>query len=47
MTEKPVRTEMPNQIELSVVNKFRREICTKFLKDIKECAAKLQTEFRI
>lgn len=31
-----VRTEMPNQIELSVVIKFRREIWTKFLKGIKE-----------
>ena len=36
MTERPVRTEMPNQIELSVVGKFRREIWTKFLKGIKE-----------
>lgn len=36
MTEKPVRTEMPNSIELSVVGKFRREIWTKFLKGIKE-----------
>ncbi len=36
MTERPVRTEMPNAIELSVVNKFRREIWTKFLKGIKE-----------
>ena len=36
MTERPVRTEMPNNIELSVVNKFRREIWTKFLKGIKE-----------
>ena len=36
MTERPVRTEMPNQIELSVVNRFRREIWTKFLKGIKE-----------
>ena len=36
MTERPVRTEFPNQIELSVVNKFRREIWTKFLKGIKE-----------
>ena len=36
MTERPVRTEMPNSIELSVVNKFRREIWTKFLKGIKE-----------
>ena len=35
MTERPVRTEMPNSIELSVVNKFRREIWTKFLKGIK------------
>ena len=36
MTERPVRTEMPNSIELSVVGKFRREIWTKFLKGIKE-----------
>ncbi len=36
MTERPARTEMPNVIELSVVNKFRREIWTKFLKGIKE-----------
>ena len=36
MTEKPVRTEMPNEIELSVVNKFRKTIWTKFLKGIKE-----------
>ena len=36
MTEKPVRTEMPNSIEPSVVGKFRREIWTKFLKGIKE-----------
>ena len=36
MTERPVRTEMPNRIELSVVGKFRREIWTKFLKGIKE-----------
>ena len=36
MTERPVRTEMPNAIELSVVSKFRREIWTKFLKGIKE-----------
>lgn len=36
MTERPVRTEMPNSIELSVVNKFRREIWTKYLKGIKE-----------
>ena len=36
MTKRPVRTEMPNQIELSVVGKFRREIWTKFLKGIKE-----------
>ena len=36
MTERPVRTEMPNSIELSVVGKFRREIWTKFLKGIRE-----------
>ena len=36
MTEKPVRTEMPNAIELSIVNKFRKTIWTKFLKGIKE-----------
>ena len=36
MTERPVRTEMPNSIELTVVNKFRREIWSKFLKGIKE-----------
>ena len=36
MTERPVRTEMPNNIELSIVGKFRREIWTKFLKGIKE-----------
>jgi len=36
MTEKPVRTEMPNEIELSIVNKFRTPIWTKFLKGIKE-----------
>jgi len=36
MTERPVRTEMPNSIELSVVNKFRKAIWTKFLKGIKE-----------
>ena len=36
MTEKPIRTEMPNAIELSVVNQFRRTIWTKFLKGIKE-----------
>jgi cysteine desulfurase len=36
MTEKPVRTEMPNEIELSVVNNFRKTIWTKFLKGIKE-----------
>ncbi len=36
MTDRPVRTEMPNSIELSVVGKFRREIWTKFLKGIKE-----------
>ena len=36
MTEKPVRTEMPNAIELSIVNKFRKPIWTKFLKGIKE-----------
>ena len=36
MTEKPFRTEMPNEIELSVVNKFRKTIWTKFLKGIKE-----------
>ena len=36
MVEKPVRTEMPNEIELSIVNKFRRPVWTKFLKGIKE-----------
>ncbi len=36
MTERPVRTEMPNNIELTIVGKFRREIWTKFLKGIKE-----------
>ena len=36
MTEKPVRTEMPNAIELSIINKFRKTIWTKFLKGIKE-----------
>ena len=36
MIEKPVRTEMPNEIELSIVNKFRRPVWTKFLKGIKE-----------
>ena len=36
MTERPVRTEMPNSIELSVVNQFRKEIWAKFLKGIKE-----------
>ncbi|MBQ8921344.1 MAG: tRNA 2-thiocytidine biosynthesis protein TtcA [Oscillospiraceae bacterium] len=36
MTEKPVRTEMPNEIELSIVNKFRKTVWTKFLKGIRE-----------
>ena len=36
MTERPVRTEMPNAYELSVVNQFRRTVWAKFLKGIKE-----------
>ncbi|MBR3267170.1 MAG: tRNA 2-thiocytidine biosynthesis protein TtcA [Oscillospiraceae bacterium] len=36
MTERPVRTEMPNAIELTVVNQFRRKIWAQFLKGIKE-----------
>lgn len=40
MTERPIRTEMPNEmsnaIELTVVNQFSRKIWAQFLKGIKE-----------